>query len=139
MTSYLPHGLSKQLSTSTDLLRNTLGGLSWQPLVSVSKAAVTSLLGRIEVGTLLVGEGEATTCFGQAPEKMMNGGMKNKGKIVELRVCKESFWVRLFLFGDMGFAEAYMLGEVDCNDLTSFFSVCPSFLQSRALNVKLIP
>jgi cyclopropane-fatty-acyl-phospholipid synthase len=48
------------------------------------------------------------------------GGLRK----VELVVKKEAFWVRLFLFADMGFAEAYMLGEVECEDLTSFFQVC---------------
>ncbi|SPQ25079.1 5bbc1424-c7c1-41e6-8606-bc8ce38587cb [Thermothielavioides terrestris] len=32
---------------------------------------------------------------------------------VELTVRSEAFWTRLALFADMGFAEAYMLGEVD--------------------------
>ncbi len=42
---------------------------------------------------------------------------------VELVVKKEAFWMRLFLFADMGFAEAYMLGDVECADLTAFFQV----------------
>ncbi|CAK7225207.1 hypothetical protein SBRCBS47491_005813 [Sporothrix bragantina] len=42
---------------------------------------------------------------------------------VELVVCSEAFWMRVFLFSDMGFAEAYMLGEIDCSDLTSFFQL----------------
>lgn len=50
-------------------------------------------------------------------------GRKVGGGRVVLTVRKESFWVRLALFADMGFAEAYMLGEVKCNDLTGFFEV----------------
>ena len=42
---------------------------------------------------------------------------------VEIVVKNEAFWVRLFLFADMGFAEAYMLGDFECEDLTSFFQV----------------
>jgi cyclopropane-fatty-acyl-phospholipid synthase len=42
---------------------------------------------------------------------------------VELLVRKESFWMRLFLFADMGFAEAFMLGVIDCPDPTGFFQV----------------
>ena len=42
---------------------------------------------------------------------------------VELVVKKEAFWVRLFLFADMGFAESYMLGDFECSDLTGFFEV----------------
>ena len=44
---------------------------------------------------------------------------------VEIVVKNESFWMRLLLFADMGFAEAYMLGDFECQDLTSFFQVCP--------------
>ncbi|KAL1911348.1 hypothetical protein Sste5344_002728 [Sporothrix stenoceras] len=42
---------------------------------------------------------------------------------VELVVRSEAFWMRVFLFSDMGFAEAYMLGEIECSDLTSFFQL----------------
>ena len=36
--------------------------------------------------------------------------------------------MRLFLFADMGFAEAFMLGEVECADLTGFFEL---FIRNR--------
>ena len=42
---------------------------------------------------------------------------------ITLTIYKDSFWVRVFLFADMGFAEAYMLGEVDTNHLAGFFQV----------------
>ncbi len=41
----------------------------------------------------------------------------------ELHVVKDTFWVRLCAMGDLGFAEAYMYGEVECNDLISLFQV----------------
>ncbi|KZT73861.1 CFS1-like protein, partial [Daedalea quercina L-15889] len=39
------------------------------------------------------------------------------------------FWLRLATQGDLGFAEAYMYGEVDCRDLTGLFQV---LLENRA-------
>ena len=42
---------------------------------------------------------------------------------VEIVVNSDAFWMRLFLFADMGFAESYMLGEFECADLTAFFKV----------------
>lgn len=96
---------------------------------------MVSLFSRIENGTLVIIDETTgrTTSYGQkiAKEhsKMTNGvnGTHKKssgaGK-VELVVRKETFWVRLFLFADMGFAESYMLGEVECADLTGFFQVC---------------
>jgi cyclopropane-fatty-acyl-phospholipid synthase len=137
MTSYIPKAVTQPLAQSADFIRSALGGVSWGPAVSVSKAAVVSLLGRIEVGQLIIRD-ETTgqiLSYGQkiAKEhsKKVNGvngvnGTKKTSKGVrraELVVKKEAFWVRLFLFGDMGFAEAYMLGDIECEDLPSFFEV----------------
>ncbi|KAJ7442616.1 CFS1-like protein [Mycena latifolia] len=35
----------------------------------------------------------------------------------ELRVVNDAFWLRLCLMSDLGFAEAYMYGDVECDDL----------------------
>ncbi|KAJ7643992.1 CFS1-like protein [Roridomyces roridus] len=37
----------------------------------------------------------------------------------ELRVSNDAFWLRLCLMSDLGFSEAYMYGEVECDDLVS--------------------
>lgn len=134
MASYLPNILTKPLAHGGDLLRSTIGSLSWGPAVSLSKAAVTSLFSRIEFGTLVIideSTGERSS-YGQRLSREqstltygingLDGPQKKHGK-VELWVMKEAFWVRLALFGDMGFAESYMLGEVECADLTEFFEV----------------
>lgn len=44
---------------------------------------------------------------------------------VELRVLNPSFWVRRCITSDVGVAEAYMYGDVECDDLTALFKVCP--------------
>lgn len=139
MTSYLPTIISKPLARGTDLLRGAIGGVSWGPVLSVSKTAVTSLFSRIEVGQLIINDEttEEILVYGQkiAKEhsKKTNGvngvnGTKKTGGVrkVEISVKAEAFWVRLFLFADMGFAEAYMLGDFECADLTGFFEVCES-------------
>ncbi|KAF8177838.1 CFS1-like protein [Pholiota molesta] len=46
----------------------------------------------------------------------------------ELRVVNDSFWVRLCAMGDLGFSEAYMYGDVECDDLVSLFEM---FLENR--------
>ncbi|KAM3080453.1 hypothetical protein ACMFMG_005407 [Clarireedia jacksonii] len=136
MAAYLPHAVTQPFARSSDFLRSTIGGLTWGPAVSVSKSAVTSLFSKIERGTLLVHEADTrkVTCFGQKlvqeHKNGVNGNSRkaNAPKKVELRVMNQAFWVRLFLFADMGFAEAYMLGEVECDDLTEFFEL---FIQNR--------
>jgi cyclopropane-fatty-acyl-phospholipid synthase len=140
MTSYLPSAITQPLARGTDLLRGALGGVSWGPGLAVSKAAVTAMLSRIEIGQLIITD-ETTgqiTIYGQkiAKEhsKMSNGvngvnGIKKVGGVrkVEWVVKRETFWMRLFLFADMGFAESYMLGDFECSDLTGFFEVWHCF------------
>jgi cyclopropane-fatty-acyl-phospholipid synthase len=45
---------------------------------------------------------------------------------VELRVLNPTFWIRLCMMSALGFAEAYMYGDVECDDLTALFKVYPS-------------
>jgi cyclopropane-fatty-acyl-phospholipid synthase len=52
------------------------------------------------------------------PAKAENEPLK-----AELRVINDVFWVRLCTMGDLGFAESYMYGEVECDDLVSLFQV----------------
>ncbi|EDR13177.1 cyclopropane-fatty-acyl-phospholipid synthase, partial [Laccaria bicolor S238N-H82] len=41
----------------------------------------------------------------------------------EIRVVNDSFWVRLCTMSDLGFAEAFMYGDVQCDDLISLFQI----------------
>lgn len=129
MTSYLPSAIKQPIANGADFVRGAVGSVTWGPVLTVSKAAVTSLLRRIETGTLVINDatGEQTV-YGERLAKefskhtnSVNGTMM-KSKKVELTVKKEAFWIRLFLFADMGFAESFMLGEVD-GDLVAFFQV----------------
>ncbi|KZW00437.1 cyclopropane-fatty-acyl-phospholipid synthase [Exidia glandulosa HHB12029] len=43
------------------------------------------------------------------------------GLHAKLTVVRDSFWLRLLTMSDLGFAEAYMYGEVDVDDLQSLF------------------
>ncbi|EIN13054.1 CFS1-like protein [Punctularia strigosozonata HHB-11173 SS5] len=56
----------------------------------------------------------------------------------ELRVVNDVFWLRLCTMSDLGFAEAYMYGDVECDDLVSLFLM---FVYNRSnlasLNTKL--
>lgn len=47
----------------------------------------------------------------------------------ELTVRNPNFWLRLCAMGDLGFAEAYMYGEIDCHDLVKVFLVGAPCLQ----------
>ena len=92
------------VSRSFDSLRSYIGSLTWSPFVSVSRKTVLSLLGRIEIGQLVVKDidGTVTIC---------GAGAKDGAPTTELRVLKEAFWVRVMLFADMvGFFDPYRYG-----------------------------
>lgn len=120
------------LSSIVEMARSAIGGFTWGPAVAVAKTSILAVFSRIEKGTLLLDErGGKRHVFGQRPfdrtdaEFKATSSPRHAGTIprVELIVNDDAFWMRLFLFADMGFAEAYMLGEFDCQDLTSFFQV----------------
>ncbi|KIM24907.1 hypothetical protein M408DRAFT_316976 [Serendipita vermifera MAFF 305830] len=46
----------------------------------------------------------------------------------EFKVLSGSFWIRLALMSDLGFAEAFMYGDVQCEDLVSVFQI---FIKNR--------
>lgn len=49
----------------------------------------------------------------------------------EFRVVNPTFWIRLCLMSDLGFAEAYMYGDAECGDLPTLFKVYLSDLSWR--------
>ncbi|KAJ4481962.1 CFS1-like protein [Lentinula aciculospora] len=53
----------------------------------------------------------------------------DNGHKAELRVVNDVFWLRLCAMGDLGFSEAYMYGDVECDDLVSLFQI---FLDNRS-------
>ncbi|KAI1116750.1 cyclopropane-fatty-acyl-phospholipid synthase [Nemania sp. NC0429] len=114
--------LSRPLYNGTALLRRTLGGLTWGPTLAVAKSAILSVFSTVEEGTLvLIDEPSGQHhVFGQPlPSGKPDPNLANDR--VFLIVKNEAFWMHLFLCVDMGFAEAYMLGEVECEDLAAFF------------------
>lgn len=98
----------------------------------------SSLFARVETGTLLLVDepGETRHVFGQTlsgDPGNVTGATRLPRRAstvprIEIVIRNEAFWMRLFLFADMGVAEAYMLGDFHCQDLTSFFQL---FLVNR--------
>jgi cyclopropane-fatty-acyl-phospholipid synthase len=129
--------MSKLISQSLDKLRSHLGSLTWHPTLRVAKSSILFILSQIQIGTLLlVDESDKTNyVFGQkdveAVDDMTRGAWPrnriDNAPLVKIVIKSAEFWMRLFLFADMGFAEAYMLKDFECQDLTSFFQVRPSF------------
>jgi hypothetical protein len=80
------------------------------------------IMQKITIGQLRVLTPEHIYTF--PPKSLVNGADNGKlGSKAELRVLSDTFWVRLCAMGDLGFAEAYMYGDVECDDLVALFQV----------------
>ncbi|KAJ1033992.1 hypothetical protein NDA18_000866 [Ustilago nuda] len=62
-----------------------------------------------------------------ASAELANNSAKTPHAIIIVR--NESFWTRMFFGADLGFAEAYMIGDVDTPDLAACFDL---FILNRA-------
>lgn len=128
----LPSVVTRPASQWVELARGSVGGFTWGPSLAAAKWAARSLFSNIQHGTLIVEDQVDGTkeLYGEslggakAPGKLVNGeGHTGGPPRVVLVVKKSNFWMRLVLFADMGFAEAFLLGEFECSNLTAFFEV----------------
>lgn len=87
--------IPQSLNYYADGLRRYAGSVTWGPLVQLSRSAILSTLSKITVGQLKVIEADGhTTICGEL-------GANISGPQTELRIHKETFWVRMMLFADM--------------------------------------
>ena len=75
----------------------------------------------IRVGELTVCTPEEVYVFPSSPPDVQDN--RRPDLKAEVRVLSDAFWLRLCTAGDLGFAEAYMFGDVACDDLISLFQV----------------
>lgn len=82
--------------TSTlDTVRAYAGAFTWEPLIRFSRSTILRLLKRIAVGQLVVRDSDGLVTVCGSPQ------IKDGSPRTELRVLKETFWVRVLLFADM--------------------------------------
>jgi cyclopropane-fatty-acyl-phospholipid synthase len=120
--------LSRPLSQGTACFRNKIGGLAWYPGVAIARPTVLSHFATIEFGTLeIIDEprGERLL-FGSTDNPPMNSPAPPHAVLI---ITSPTFYLRLFLLADMGFAASYLLHEVRSPDLTAFFRL---FILNRA-------
>lgn len=100
----------------------------------MARTTVLGVFSGVEVGSMLIVDeviGSKYT-FGQPILRDNDAKFEAESAcsmpFIKLCVKREAFWLRLLLFADIGFAESYMLGDFECDELVSFFRVreCPS-------------
>lgn len=94
----------------------------FQKLLGVVLLSLLSLSRRLVLGSL-----SGSTTWGSLKIKTPDGitttiGRKSpKTAVPVIQIHNEVFWLRVLLFGDMGFAQSYMLQEFSTADLTAVF------------------
>ncbi|KEP53013.1 cyclopropane-fatty-acyl-phospholipid synthase [Rhizoctonia solani 123E] len=102
---------------------DAVASVGWTPLARLAESGVVALMQRITIGRLrLLTESHIYNFPALGSEGVQDGPS------AELRVVKDSFWIRLVTMSDLGFAEAFMYGDVECDDLVTLFKI---FLLNR--------
>lgn len=79
-----------------------------------------STLKSVSQGQLVIRTPEHTYCF---PESSTSDSNKSPHVQATITVRKPTFWLRIALTSDMGFAEAFMFGDIECDSLINVFEV----------------
>lgn len=100
----------------TNRFTSTLTSLSYGPIVSTARAAILAMMNQsIKYGKLRILTDQGVYTF--PPDA------KDDVEAAEIRVIRDTFWLRLVTLGDLGFAEAYMSGDCEVSDLVKVFQV----------------
>lgn len=116
------------MTALTESLFKLAGSRIWPHAVTWARKTVLTFLDNIQVGSLTIidTDGRSIVC-GDARATEGDGAkadlVSHNAHHAQVRVHDDRFWARIALFSDTGFAESFMLGEIQCRDLTSFFKI----------------
>ncbi|KAI5121765.1 hypothetical protein M0805_009576 [Coniferiporia weirii] len=120
LVDYVATGFQQRLSTS-----------GWQFLNKSAQSCILSTLTNLNKGQLHVEWEDEFWDFGKAYTLTKIDGPPRKLS-ASIKVLKESFWTRLFFHPDFGFADAFMLNEVEVDSLNDLFRIF--IINRRVLN-----
>ncbi|KAI0776930.1 cyclopropane-fatty-acyl-phospholipid synthase [Trametes elegans] len=115
----MPHRSTPSQATVSSAGSSTLD-LSSRPapysfLTMFARSSIIAVMrSAIAVGYMRIEDRDDTFHFGNE---------KAGGAVVRLKVLHGKFWTRVFTSGDLGFSEAYMIGEVDIENLKSIMDL----------------
>ncbi|CCA73014.1 related to cyclopropane-fatty-acyl-phospholipid synthase [Serendipita indica DSM 11827] len=107
------------LDAAWNSLRDAVIDTGFGPLAGLAEAAVVNHLNRMQHGQLVIETPSTTYTF--PPPSTDPSTNKHAHVHARLRVVNPAFWIRLAFMSDLGFAEAYMYGDVECTTLPSLF------------------
>ncbi|KAJ7334059.1 hypothetical protein DFH08DRAFT_880021 [Mycena albidolilacea] len=117
-------GLRGYLNYFTNGVQDILLSSPLNPFHSFAKSTVLSILKNLKDGQLFIESLGETHEFGE-PYTLRTAGPPTELKAT-IKVLDENFWTRVFLHTDFGFADSYMLNEIEVEgfDLNNAFRVC---------------
>ncbi|KAK8865770.1 hypothetical protein IAR55_000917 [Kwoniella newhampshirensis] len=125
----------------TSAATSSLYSLShFQPLIAGARLAIISMMSQsITYGRLRILTADQGVYAFPPPGKESKGSEEQ----AEIRVIRDTFWLRLVTLGDLGFAEAYMAGDCEVSDLVRVFKIFvrsrPALTSSNITGVTTIP
>ncbi|KAF7356662.1 Tuberculostearic acid methyltransferase UfaA1 [Mycena venus] len=116
-------GLRGYLNYFTNGVQDVLLSSPLNPFHSFAKSTVLSILKNIKQGRLFIESLGETHEFGE-PFTLRTAGPPTDLKAT-IKVLDENFWTRVFLHTDFGFADSYMLNEIEVDgfDLNNAFRI----------------
>ncbi|OSD00401.1 cyclopropane-fatty-acyl-phospholipid synthase [Trametes coccinea BRFM310] len=102
-------------ASSSSTLDTSKRAAPYSFLTMIARSSILTMLrATITVGSICIEDCDDTFCFGNE---------KTGGAVVRIKVHSGKFWTRVFTSGDLGFSEAYMIGEVDIENLKSIMDL----------------
>ncbi|WRT64038.1 uncharacterized protein IL334_000965 [Kwoniella shivajii] len=142
-----PKSYTNSILSLTDNLSTTIASSlyslsSFGPLISIARLAILTMMkSQISYGQLTIITPEGNSHIFPSPE--IRETPLKKGEEATIRILKDSFWLRLVAQGDLGFAEAYMMGECEVDDLVQVFKIFirsqPASTQTHISGVRTLP
>ena len=109
-------------------IRSPTGGILRQmetTLIAHVRSSTLQKLAKLSCGYLEIKEPDSRgTVFGCPQEQLTDlKTLRSPWPCATLSIKDRRFWRRVLLSGDIGFAQSYMMGEIECSDLCSFFEI----------------
>ncbi|KAI0654338.1 cyclopropane-fatty-acyl-phospholipid synthase [Cubamyces menziesii] len=102
-------------SAGSSTLDISISAAPYPFLTMFARSSIVAILrSAVVVGYMCIEDRDTTFHFGTE---------KTDGTVVHLRVLSGKFWTRIFSSGDLGFSEAYMIGEVEIENLKSIMDL----------------
>ncbi|KAF8148393.1 Mycolic acid cyclopropane synthetase-domain-containing protein [Crassisporium funariophilum] len=120
--NYAKRGLA--LSSLEHILNGSqelLAKSQWNPLQNFAKSTILGLLGRVTRGELVIESLDKVYEFGKPYTLTIDG--HSWPLSAKITIKEENFWVRMLLHADFGFADAFMLGEIEVDKLRDVFKI----------------